>query len=164
MHGPQRGDQGVDPDLRDDPAVEGPAERRKRLIFGLSELAFTLGLLVWFLATDKPRALRLVLEKGTVGETYNIGGWNEKTNLEVVHMICAILDEFLPNSPYLPHKSLIQYVTDRPGHDRRYAIDASRIREELGWQPQHDFESGLRRTVAWVRENLDAYAGDSYQV
>ena len=105
----------------------------------------------WLYVDDHARALRLVLEKGRIGETYNIGGWNEKTNLEVVHAICAILDELHPQGA--PHTSLITYVRDRPGHDRRYAIDASKIANELGWKPQETFETGLRKTVEWYLAN-----------
>ena len=105
----------------------------------------------WLYVDDHARALRLVLEKGRVGETYNIGGWNEKTNLEVVHAICAILDELRPQEK--PYTSLITYVQDRPGHDRRYAIDASKIANELGWKPLETFETGLRKTVAWYLAN-----------
>ena len=105
----------------------------------------------WLYVDDHARALRLVLERGRVGETYNIGGWNEKTNLEVVQAICALLDEFRPQGA--PHASLITYVPDRPGHDRRYAIDAGKIASELGWKPLETFESGLRKTVEWYLAN-----------
>ncbi len=104
---------------------------------------------------DHARALRLVLSQGHVGETYNLGGWNEKTNLEVVQAICAILDELRPNASIAHHSSLITYVKDRPGHDRRYAIDASKIARELGWKPQETFDSGLRKTVVWYLANTD---------
>ena len=107
----------------------------------------------WLYVDDHARALRLVLEKGAVGETYNIGGWNEKTNLEVVHMICTFLDELHPQGA--PHTSLITFVKDRPGHDRRYAIDASKIARELGWKPQETFATGLRKTVEWYLSNTD---------
>lgn len=105
----------------------------------------------WLYVDDHARALRLVLEKGKLGETYNIGGWNEKTNLEVVHSICAILDELHPQGA--PHDKLITYVTDRPGHDQRYAIDATKIANDLGWKPLETFESGLRKTVEWYLSN-----------
>ncbi len=105
----------------------------------------------WLYVDDHARALRLVLEKGRLGETYNIGGWNEKTNLEVVRSICAILDELHPQGK--PHERLISYVPDRPGHDKRYAIDASKIERELGWKPEETFESGLRKTVQWFLAN-----------
>lgn len=105
----------------------------------------------WLYVDDHARALRLVLEKGKLGETYNIGGWNEKTNLEVVQSICAILDELHPQGT--PHTQLITYVQDRPGHDRRYAIDASKIAKDLGWKPLETFETGLRKTVEWYLAN-----------
>ncbi len=111
----------------------------------------------WLYVDDHARALRLVLEQGTPGETYNIGGWNEKTNLEVVQAICAILDELHP--PGAPHAKLITYVADRPGHDRRYAIDATKIARELGWKPQETFASGLRKTVEWYLANTDWVQG-----
>ena len=107
----------------------------------------------WLFVDDHARALRLVLEKGTPGETYNIGGHNERTNLEVVQDICRLLDEMRPDSPHAPHANLITFVADRPGHDARYAIDASKIERELGWRPTETFETGLRRTVAWYLEN-----------
>jgi len=105
----------------------------------------------WLYVDDHARALRVVLEQGRLGETYNIGGWNEKTNLEVVHAICAILDELRPQNA--AHAALITYVQDRPGHDQRYAIDAGKIARELGWKPQETFASGLRKTVIWYLEN-----------
>lgn len=105
----------------------------------------------WLYVDDHARALRLVLEKGAVGETYNIGGGSEKTNLEVVQSICAILDELRPKGA--PYGRLITFVQDRPGHDLRYAIDAGKIARELGWKPQETFESGLRKTVEWYLEN-----------
>ncbi len=107
----------------------------------------------WLYVDDHARALRLVLAKGTPGETYNVGGHNEKTNMEVVRTLCALLDELASDSPSCPHESLMTYVTDRPGHDKRYAIDASKIGRELGWKPQETFETGLRKTVAWYLEN-----------
>ena len=109
----------------------------------------------WLFVDDHARALRLVLERGTPGETYNVGGHNEKTNLEVVETLCALLDELAPDSPQRPHISLVTYVTDRPGHDRRYAIDAGKIGRELGWTPSETFETGLRRTVAWYLDNRE---------
>ena len=105
----------------------------------------------WLYVDDHARALRLVLERGKLGETYNIGGWNEKTNLEVVHSICTILDDLHPQGA--PHTKLITYVADRPGHDKRYAIDANKIAHDLGWKPQENFESGLRKTVEWYLAN-----------
>ncbi len=107
----------------------------------------------WLYVDDHARALRLVLEKGRLGETYNIGGWNEKTNLEVVQAICSILDELHPQGK--PHERLITYVPDRPGHDKRYAIDAGKIERELGWKPAETFESGLRKTVQWFLANTE---------
>jgi dTDP-glucose 4,6-dehydratase len=107
----------------------------------------------WLYVDDHVEALQLVLERGDVGESYNIGGFNEHTNLDVVHRLCDTLDELLPESPYKPHRQLIEFVTDRPGHDQRYAIDASKINQELGWQPRETFDSGLRKTVRWYLEN-----------
>ena len=103
----------------------------------------------WLYVADHCEALRLVLAQGRVGETYNIGGNCEKTNLEVVKILCAILDELFPGSPHRPHERLITFVKDRPGHDRRYAINAGKISRELGWQPRESFESGLTKTVRW---------------
>ncbi|MFN3544738.1 MAG: dTDP-glucose 4,6-dehydratase [Thiobacillus sp.] len=109
----------------------------------------------WLYVGDHCSAIRRVLEAGRVGETYNIGGRNEKTNLEVVHTVCAILDELHPGSPVTPHASLIAFVKDRPSHDRRYAIDATKIERELGWTPRETFETGIRKTVAWYLEHQD---------
>jgi dTDP-glucose 4,6-dehydratase len=109
----------------------------------------------WLFVEDHCRAILQVLEKGEVGQVYNIGGHNEKTNLEVVHTLCQILDEMVPDSPHRPHKDLIQFVTDRPGHDRRYAIDASKIQNQLGWKPQESFETGLQKTVRWYLDNKE---------
>ena len=109
----------------------------------------------WLHVDDHARALRLVLETGITGQTYNIGGHNEKTNLEVVKTICALLDELVPDSPYKPHESLITYVTDRPGHDLRYAIDATKIDRELGWLPEETFESGIAKTIKWYLGNSE---------
>lgn len=111
----------------------------------------------WLFVDDHARALRTVLETGKLGETYNIGGWNEKTNLEVVQAICTILDELHPQGT--PHAQLITYVKDRPGHDKRYAIDASKIAKDLNWKPQETFETGLRKTVAWYLANTDWVQG-----
>jgi len=107
----------------------------------------------WLYVEDHAAALRLVLEKGEPGETYNIGGNAERTNVDVVNALCASLDALLPGSPHAPHTGLITYVQDRPGHDARYAIDASHIKSTLGWEPSLDFEEGLKKTVAWYLEN-----------
>ena len=107
----------------------------------------------WLYVDDHARALRLVLEKGKVGETYNIGGHNERSNIDVVRSICRLIDEFKPESSHVPHESLIRFVSDRPGHDLRYAIDASKIEKELGWTPSETFETGLRKTVQWYLSN-----------
>lgn len=112
----------------------------------------------WLYVEDHARALYKVVKEGVVGETYNIGGHNEKQNIEVVHTICDVLQELSP--PGLGHaikeyRMLVTHVQDRPGHDRRYAIDASKIQRELGWQPTETFESGIRKTVQWYLNNLD---------
>jgi dTDP-glucose 4,6-dehydratase len=107
----------------------------------------------WLYVQDHCCAIRRVLESGRVGEVYNIGGWNEKPNLEVVHTLCAILDELAPRADGASYASQITFVTDRPGHDRRYAIDAGRIERELGWRPEETFESGIRKTVQWYLEH-----------
>jgi dTDP-glucose 4,6-dehydratase len=109
----------------------------------------------WLYVDDHVRALVRILEQGRVGETYNMGGHNERTNLAVVTTLCGLLDELLPESQHRPHKTLITYVKDRPGHDRRYAIDATKIEQELGWVPQETFETGLRKTVKWYLQNRD---------
>ncbi len=108
----------------------------------------------WLFVDDHARALFEVVSRGVVGETYNIGGHNEKRNLEVVETICELLDELRPRDTELgSYKELITFVTDRPGHDRRYAIDAAKIQRELGWVPQETFDSGIRKTVLWYLEN-----------
>jgi len=107
----------------------------------------------WLHVEDHARALHAVLTRGRPGESYVVGGDGERTNLDVVTEICVLLDEMRPGSPHLPHASLITFVADRPGHDRRYAIDASKIRRDLGWRPRHNFETGLRDTVAWYLDN-----------
>jgi dTDP-glucose 4,6-dehydratase len=120
----------------------------------------------WLYVEDHCTAIAAVLAKGTVGEVYNIGGNYEKTNLEIVHTVCAILDELVPDSAYRPHHELITYVKDRPGHDRRYAIDPSKIAREIGWQPAETFESGIRKTVSWYLENrswVENITSGSYQ-
>ena len=108
----------------------------------------------WLYVTDHCAALRTVLERGVPGETYNIGGWNEQANLDIVHAVCALLDELRPD-PRGPHARLVQHVADRPGHDRRYAIDARKIERELGWKPAETFASGIRKTVRWYLEHAE---------
>jgi dTDP-glucose 4,6-dehydratase len=107
----------------------------------------------WLYVADHCEAVRLVLRRGAPGETYNIGGNSERTNLEVVNEICAILDDLRPD--FAPHSSLITFVKDRPGHDRRYAIDAARLKGRLGWSPRRTFEAGLRETVQWYLDRSD---------
>ena len=107
----------------------------------------------WLYVGDHASALRTVLERGRVGETYNVGGGNQRSNLEVVKTVCALLDELVPGSKFRPHLQLVKYVTDRPGHDRRYAIDARKLEAELGWRAQESFETGLRKTVEWYLRN-----------
>lgn len=107
----------------------------------------------WLYVKDHCSAIRRVLEAGALGETYNIGGWNEKANLDVVHAICAILDELRPRADGKSYAAQIAFVQDRPGHDRRYAIDATKIGRELGWKPDETFDTGIRKTVAWYLEN-----------
>ena len=109
----------------------------------------------WLYVADHCAAIRAVLARGRVGETYNIGGDSEKSNLEVVRTVCAVLDELHPDSPVIPHASLIAFVKDRPGHDRRYAIDASKIQRELDWEPEQNFAKGIRETVRWYLNHLD---------
>jgi dTDP-glucose 4,6-dehydratase len=107
----------------------------------------------WLYVKDHCSAIRRVLEAGRVGETYNVGGWNEKPNLDVVHTLCAMLDELSPRADGKPYVGQITYVTDRPGHDRRYAIDATKIERELGWKPAETFETGIKKTVQWYLDN-----------
>ena len=109
----------------------------------------------WLYVQDHCRAITRVLEAGRVGETYNIGGWNEKPNLEVVNTLCAVLDELKPRADGKKYAEQIVYVKDRPGHDRRYAIDARKIESELGWKPEETFETGIRKTVEWYLANQD---------
>lgn len=109
----------------------------------------------WLYVKDHCAAIRRVLEAGTPGETYNVGGWNEKANIDVVKTICGILDELSPRADGKPYVEQITYVTDRPGHDRRYAIDATKLERELGWKPVETFESGIRKTVEWYLTNQE---------
>jgi dTDP-glucose 4,6-dehydratase len=107
----------------------------------------------WLFVEDHCKAIVDVVDKGVVGQTYNIGGDNQRSNREVVQTICALLDELVPDSPFRPHAQLVTYVTDRPGHDRRYAIDASKIERDLAWRPLESFETGLRKTIKWYLAN-----------
>jgi dTDP-glucose 4,6-dehydratase len=111
----------------------------------------------WLYVEDHAQALSLVMERGVPGESYNVGGWNERTNLDVVHVVCDLLDR---HAPSLGHgrRDLIRFVTDRPGHDMRYAIDASKIERELGWRPKESFETGIEKTVKWYLANRDWWA------
>jgi dTDP-glucose 4,6-dehydratase len=107
----------------------------------------------WLYVEDHCSAIRCVLEKGTPGDTYNLGGWNEKTNLEVVHTLCGILDQLSPRSDGKSYKEQVVFVQDRPGHDRRYAIDATMVERELDWRPAETFETGIRKTIQWYLDN-----------
>ena len=109
----------------------------------------------WLYVKDHCSAIRRVLEAGKLGETYNVGGWNEKANLDVVNTLCAILDEFKPRADGQSYATQITFVQDRPGHDRRYAIDARKLEKELGWKPQETFETGIRKTVQWYLDNQE---------
>jgi dTDP-glucose 4,6-dehydratase len=109
----------------------------------------------WLYVKDHCSAIRRVLEAGRLGETYNVGGWNEKPNIEIVKTVCALLDELRPKADGKSYAEQITYVTDRPGHDRRYAIDATKLHQELGWKPAETFETGIRKTVQWYLDNAD---------
>jgi dTDP-glucose 4,6-dehydratase len=120
----------------------------------------------WLYVGDHCSAIREVLQKGKLGETYNIGGWNEKANIDVVKTICQILDQLNPRADGKSYAEQITFVKDRPGHDRRYAIDASKVERELGWRPAETFDSGIRKTVQWYLENpvwIDGVVSGSYR-
>ena len=107
----------------------------------------------WLYVKDHCSAIRRVLQAGRLGEVYNVGGWNEKPNIDIVHTVCALLDELRPRADGQLYKTQITYVTDRPGHDRRYAIDARKLEQELGWKPAETFDTGIRKTVQWYLDN-----------
>jgi dTDP-glucose 4,6-dehydratase len=109
----------------------------------------------WLYVKDHCSAIRSVLEKGRLGEVYNVGGWNEKANIDIVHTVCELLDELSPRPDGKPYREQVTFVADRPGHDRRYAIDAHKIEHELGWTPAETFETGIRKTVQWYLDNRD---------
>src|SRR5437762_2494503 len=120
----------------------------------------------WIYVADHCEAIRTVLARGRTGETYNIGGGNEMKNIEVVETICSTLDELRPNDPVVPHKGLIKFVTDRPGHDRRYAMNSAKMESDLGWKPRETFASGIRKTVQWYLDNqpwIEAVTTGSYR-
>lgn len=120
----------------------------------------------WLYVEDHCEAISVILQTGQTGETYNVGGSSEKANIDVVNTICEVLDELVPESEFRPHKSLIKFVTDRPGHDGRYAIDASKLRSQLGWRPRETFLSGIRKTVQWYlghRDWLDSVLTGAYK-
>ena len=109
----------------------------------------------WLYVKDHCSAICCVLEGGRLGETYNVGGWNEKPNIEIVKTVCQLLDELRPRADAATYAQQITYVKDRPGHDRRYAIDARKLEKELGWKPAETFETGIRKTIAWYLENAE---------
>jgi dTDP-glucose 4,6-dehydratase len=113
----------------------------------------------WLYVIDHCEAVRQVLARGRSGETYNVGGWNEKKNLDIVETICSLLDELCPNDPVVPHRKLLTFVKDRPGHDRRYAIDARKIEQDLHWRPRETFDTGIRKTIQWYLEH-DEWVAD----
>ncbi|MBY0345239.1 MAG: dTDP-glucose 4,6-dehydratase [Neisseriaceae bacterium] len=120
----------------------------------------------WLYVKDHCAAIRRVLEAGCLGETYNVGGWNEKANIDVVKTICALLDDIHPRADGVSYATQITFVQDRAGHDKRYAIDARKLEQELGWKPQETFETGIRKTVSWYLENtawLDNITSGSYR-
>jgi dTDP-glucose 4,6-dehydratase len=120
----------------------------------------------WLYVEDHCAAIDAILRLGSPGETYNVGGSSEQTNIDVVGTICEVLDELLPASKCRPHSSLIKYVTDRPGHDRRYAIDATKLKNELGWEPRHSFRAGIRKTIEWYlshQEWLESVVNGTYK-
>jgi dTDP-glucose 4,6-dehydratase len=120
----------------------------------------------WLYVEDHCAAIDAILRLGSPGETYNVGGSSEQTNIDVVGTICEVLDELLPASKCRPHSSLIKYVTDRPGHDRRYAIDATKLKNELGWEPRHSFRAGIRKTIEWYlshKEWLESVVNGTYK-
>ncbi len=118
----------------------------------------------WLYVDDHNRGIDLIIRQGRLGETYNIGGNNEQTNLNLIHTLCTLLDERFPDSPHVPHKNQITYVTDRPGHDRRYAIDNSKICTELGYNPAETFQSGLAKTLDWYLQHTDFWQAEGIEL